>query len=251
MNQDRENFDLGLRQLIRENLRASLEGEFSAHEDYPFFRTRAVYDMFTEVDGLPLFPCEIPEVFLNWAGLDPGTAWQKEDFLVLDLETTGLGRGQTIAFMIGLGYFENGQYVVEQVFLPEPEAETNSFDRLIEILEQKAVLITFNGKTFDVPILESRLLYNHVWLDLRAKEHIDLLHLARRLWKNKIPSCALETIEFYILGYIREKELDIEGGLIPQTYFQYLISGETDLLKRLFMHNHFDVLHTVALFSLI
>ena len=251
MNQDRENFDLGLRQLIRENLRASLEGEFSAHEDYPFFRTRAVYDMFTEVNGLPLFPCEIPEVFLNWAGLDPGTAWQKEDFLVLDLETTGLGRGQTIAFMIGLGYFENGQYVVEQVFLPEPEAETNSFDRLIEILEQKAVLITFNGKTFDVPILESRLLYNHVWLDLRAKEHIDLLHLARRLWKNKIPSCALETIEFYILGYIREKELDIEGGLIPQTYFQYLISGETDLLKRVFIHNQFDLLHTVALFTLI
>ncbi len=251
MEHDRQDHDLELRQLIRESLQANLDGVFSAHEDYPFFSTRTAYDMFTEVDGLPLFPREIPEVFLEWAKLDTGVAWQKEDFLVLDLETTGLGRGQTIAFMIGLGYFEKEQYIVEQLFLPEPEAEANSFDRLIELVKQKPLLITFNGKTFDVPILESRLLYNHIWLDLRAMQHIDLLHLARRLWKNKIPSCALETIEFYILGYIREKELDIEGSLIPQTYFQYLISGETELLKRVFIHNQFDVLHTVALFALI
>ena len=209
MNNDREDFDLQLRQLIRENLRATLEGDFSAHADFPYFHTRAVYDMFTEVDGLPLFPREIPEVFLRWAGLEHQPQITPEEILVLDLETTGLGRGQTIAFMIGLGYYEEGRFVVEQVFLPEPEAEASSFDRLMELLESRSVLITFNGKTFDVPILESRLLYNHIWLDLRSKNHIDLLHLARRLWKNKIPSCALETIEFYILVYIREKELDI------------------------------------------
>ncbi|MDD4224159.1 MAG: ribonuclease H-like domain-containing protein [Candidatus Cloacimonetes bacterium] len=251
MNIEREDYNLELRQLIRDTLRATLEGDFSAHADFPYFYTRAFYDRFTEVDGLPLYPQEIPEVFLQWAGLDPGQRIRPEDILVLDLETTGLGRGQTLAFMIGLGYFEAGRYVVEQLFLPEPEAEASSFDRLIELLEQRTVLITFNGKTFDIPILESRLLYNHIWLDLRAKIHIDLLHLARRLWKNKIPSCALETIEFYILGYIREKELDIEGGLIPQTYFQFLISGEAELMRRVFVHNQFDILHTAALFALI
>lgn len=251
LNFDREDHNLELRQLIRDTLSATLEGDFSAHPDYPYFFTRAFYDMFTEVEGLPLFPREMPEVFLRWAGLEAGKGISPEEILVLDLETTGLGRGQTIAFMIGLGYYEEGRYVVEQLFLPEPEAEASSFDRLIELLEKKSVLITFNGKTFDVPILESRLLYNHIWLDLRSKLHIDLLHIARRLWKNKIPSCALETIEFYILGHIREKELDIEGGLIPQTYFQFLISGDAELMRRVFIHNQLDILHTAALFTLI
>ncbi len=251
MQNDREDFNLELRQIIRDTLRLTLGGEFSAHADNPCFHTRQTYDMFTEVDGLPLYPHALPEVFLKWAKLNPATEWKKEDFLVLDLETTGLGRGQTIAFLIGLGYFENNQFVVEQVFLPDPDAEVNSFDRLNELLETRSVLITFNGKTFDVPILESRLLYNRIWLDLRVKEHVDLLYLARRLWKNKIPSCALETIEFYILGYIREKELDIEGGLIPQTYFQFLISGDAELMRRVFVHNQFDILHTMALFALI
>lgn len=229
----------------------SVEGEFSAHADYPYFYTHTPYDMFTEVEGLPLYPERIPEVFLRWAGIGAGRTLSREEILVLDLETTGLGRGQTLAFMIGLGYYEDDRYVVEQLFLPEPEAEASSFDRLIELLKTRSVLITFNGKTFDIPILESRLLYNHIWLDLRSQTHIDLLHLARRLWKNKIPSCALETIEFYILGHIREKELDIEGGLIPQTYFQYLISGDAELMRRVFLHNQLDILHTAALFTLI
>jgi hypothetical protein len=82
-------------------------------------------------------------------------------------------------------------------------------------------------------------------------EHLDLLHIARRLWKNKLPSCALETLEFYILGQIRDKELDIAGGEIPQTYFNYLINGDPELIRRVFLHNHTDILHTAALFTLI
>ncbi len=251
MNDDRDSYSLEIRQIIRDTLSAAIEGRFSAHRDFPCFHTRAAYDMFTEIDGLPLYPAEIPPILLQWAKMDRAVPWSREDFLVLDLETTGLGRGQTVAFMIGLGYYENGQYVVEQIFLPEPEAEANSFDRVAELLESRAVLITFNGKTFDLPILESRLLYNHIWLDLRAKDHLDLLHIARRLWKNKIPSCALETIEYYILGYIREKELDIDGGLIPQTYYQFLVTGDPEPLRRIFVHNQFDILHTAALFTLI
>jgi len=95
------------------------------------------------------------------------------------------------------------------------------------------------------------LLYHQIWLNLRAMEHLDLLHLARRLWKNKLPSCALETIEFYILGQIRDKELDIEGGEIPQTYFSFLLNGNPELMQRVFLHNHTDILHTAALFTLI
>lgn len=251
MNDDRDLFSLELKAMLKEALAMAIEGEYSNHQDNPCYITRKAYPMFTEIDNIPLSYEQIPEVILNWAGLDKTKARSLEDILVFDLETTGLGRGGIFAFMIGLGYFEQGQYIVEQVFLPDPDAEINSFDRIMELLKTKSLLVTFNGKTFDVPVLESRLLYHQIWLNIRQMEHLDLLHIARRLWKNKLPSCALETIEFYILGHIRDKELDIEGGDIPQTYFHYLMSGDPELIRRIFVHNHHDILHTGALLALI
>jgi hypothetical protein len=238
-------------EVVAEELKSLLQGDFSSHKDFPYFYTKYSYPIASPLDGLPILPQTIPEVLLKWAQMDSESQWNPEDFLFLDLETTGLGRNQTFAFLIGLGYYEKDQLVVEQIFLPVPEAEVNSFDRLAELLSRKAVLITFNGKTFDIPILESRLLYNRIWLNLREKEHIDLLQLARRLWKNKLPSCALETLEFYLMGKIREEEWDIDSELIPQTYFQYLQTGEPEALKKVFIHNQLDILHTAALFTLI
>jgi len=251
MRSDRDLYAGELRDLLREALQLSIQGEYSIHASDPYFFTKKGYAMETEIEKLPLSPLSLPEVLLTWAKLDTGREKRKEDILVLDLETTGLGRGGIIAFMIGLGYFENEQFIVEQLFLPDPDAEVNSFDRIMELIKSKSLLITFNGKTFDVPVLESRLLYHQIWLNLREMEHLDLLHIARRLWKNKLPSCALETIEFYVLGHIRDKELDIEGGDIPQTYFQFLMNGDPELIKRIFIHNHHDILHTQALFTLI
>ncbi len=251
MHQDRELYASELKAMLREALKNAIEGEFSAHPDDPYFFTQKAYPMQTEIEGLPLYPHEIPEVLLNWAKLDKAKNRSKEDILVLDLETTGLGRTGTLAFMIGLGYYENDQFIVEQLFLPDPEAEVSSFDRLLELVKSRSLLITFNGKTFDVPVLESRLLYHQIWLNLREMEHLDLLHIARRLWRNKLPSCALETIEFYVLGHIRDKELDIEGGDIPQTYYQFLLNGDPEMIRRVFIHNHHDILHTAALFTLI
>lgn len=251
MNDDRDLFSLELKAMLKEALARAIEGEYSHHQDNPCYVTRKAYPMFTEIDNIPLSYEQIPEVILNWAGLDKTRTRSLEDILVFDLETTGLGRGGIFAFMIGLGYFDQGQFFVEQVFLPDPDAEVNSFDRILELLKTKSLLVTFNGKTFDVPVLESRLLYHQIWLNIRQMEHLDLLHIARRLWKNKLPSCALETIEFYILGHIRDKELDIEGGDIPQTYFHYLMSGDPELIRRIFVHNHHDILHTAALLALI
>lgn len=251
MHQDREFYASELKELLRETLKHSIEGEFSAHSEDPYFYTQKEYPLQTEIEGLALYPEFIPEVLLNWANLDTSKERKKEDILFLDLETTGLRSNGIFAFMIGLGYYVNEQFIVEQIFLPDPEAEVNSFDRLLELVNEKSLLITFNGKTFDIPVLESRLLYHQIWLNLRAMEHLDLLHLARRLWKNKLPSCALETIEFYILGQIRDKELDIEGGEIPQTYFSFLLNGNPELMQRVFLHNHTDILHTAALFTLI
>lgn len=248
---DKDIYSNEIRQIIRESLRATVGGEYSNHREHPYLAVKIPYAMKTEIEGLPLYPGQVPQILLKWANLPLDTPWKMEDFLVLDLETTGLGHGNTIAILMGLGYFENGRYIVEQVFLPEPEAELSSFDRLAELLETKSVFITFNGKSFDIPVLESRLLYNQIWLNLREKEHLDLLHIARRLWKNRAPNCALETLEFYILGHIRDAELDIEGADIPLTYHQYLINGDPELIRRIMVHNQYDILHTAALFALI
>jgi uncharacterized protein len=251
MNSDRDLYSTELKELLRESLTRQIGGEFSRHQSDPYFFTRESYPMSTKIDNLPLYPQTIPDLVLSWAKLDRAKERNMEDILVLDLETTGLGRGGTIAIMIGVGYYEKGEFIVEQIFLPDPDAEENSLDRLAELVNSHSLLITFNGKTFDVPVLESRLLYHQLWLNMRQMEHLDLLHLARRLWKRKLPSCALETIEYYVLGHIRDKELDIEGGDIPQSYFHYLMTGEGEMIKRVFIHNQHDILHTAALFTLI
>lgn len=250
MDQDRDLFATEIKEMLRESIMKSVTGHFSDHTDDPVYYTREAYPMRTRIENLPLFPDTIPEVVRSWANL-PETLYEPEDVLVLDLETTGLGRSGTLAFMIGLGYFEKGEFFVEQIFLPDPDAEEHSFERLQELVQSRSLLVTFNGKSFDVPVLEARLLYHQIWLDLRAMDHLDALHLARRLWKRKLPSCALETIEFYILGHIRDKELDIPGGEVPQTYFNFLTTGDAELIRRVFVHNHHDILHTAALFALI
>ena len=245
-----ENRD-AIRRLIRQALSETVPGEFTPHKDYPVYCTKAVYTRETMTEGLPLLIDHLPDVVLNWAGISDRSI-TPEDLLILDLETTGLRRGGgMLAFLTGVGYFEGDTYVVEQFFLPEPEAEFKVFDLILDRLNRKPVLVTFNGKTFDLPVLESRFLHNRLYVDLRSRPHIDLLHLARRLWKKKVPSCALESLEYYILGHIRDAELDIEGELIPQTYFQFLINGDPELLRRIFLHNQTDVLHTASLLALI
>lgn len=248
---DPEAFSADIRARIHKALLNTIKGEFSSHKDYPVYRTQKKYRQTTMTEGLPILVPNIPDVILDWAGIEDKSITH-DDLLILDLETTGLSRGGgMIAFMIGLGYYENDNFIVEQYFLPEPDAEINSFDLILPHLESKSVLVTFNGKSFDLPVLESRFLHNQLWTNLRSKDHIDLLHLARRLWKRKVPSCALETLEYYILGHIRDKELDIEGGEIPMTYFQFLVNGDPELLQRIFIHNQTDVLHTAALFAMI
>lgn len=242
--------DFDLKNLTRELLQATLGGEYSAHKEDSVLLIGESWERYSD-EGVSLELREIPEVLLNWAKLDATQGLDVNELLVLDIETTGLGRGNTLAFLIGLGYFEGGKYKVEQILLPEPDAELNSFDRLIELLESHSVLVTFNGKSFDIPVLESRLLYHRIWLNLREREHIDLLHLARRLWKNTLPSCALESLEYYVMGVLRDPELDIDGGLIPQAYNHYLVYGDVEPLVKIVKHNQLDIIYTMALMVII
>jgi uncharacterized protein len=186
------------------------------------------------------------------------SAWARDDRLAqlplpsyafLDTETTGLAGGTgTYAFLIGIARFENDEFHLAQFFMRDPIEEPAQLLALEEFLAPCQALVTFNGKTFDAPLLNTRYLY-HGWRSpLLGLAHVDLLHLARRLWRDRLPSRTLGNLEIQILGSERTEE-DIPGWAIPQMYFDYLRSGDPIPLKSVFYHNAMDVVSLAALFN--
>ncbi len=173
------------------------------------------------------------------------------DFLFLDTETTGLAGAGTLAFMVGVGFFEPGRqgedrFVVRQYFLRDHGDEPALLLLLDELLAKKAGLVTFNGRSFDIPLLEGRFVMNRMPTDLRDRPHLDLLHPARRLWRNRFGSCALGSLEGSLLG-LRRSQDDVPGWLIPSLYNNYLRSGDARELVRVFYHNQIDMVSMVTL----
>lgn len=172
------------------------------------------------------------------------------DFLFLDTETTGLAGAGTLAFMVGVGFFDRSggseAFVVRQFFLRDHGDEPAMLELLDQLLAQKAGLITFNGRSFDLPLLDNRYLMNRLPGDLLQRPHIDLLHPARRLWRHRLGSCALSALEQNLLGVQRTHE-DVPGWLIPALYFDYLRTGDARELVRVFYHNRLDMLSMVTL----
>ncbi|MFW5999769.1 MAG: ribonuclease H-like domain-containing protein [Halanaerobiaceae bacterium] len=169
-----------------------------------------------------------------------------EDFLFLDTETTGLAGGTgTIPFMVGLGYFASGEFIVEQLFMRDFEEEAGLLCRFQELVRKHPVIISFNGKTFDFPLLSTRLVLNRMQ-EVEIKYHLDLLYPSRRVW-SYLDSCSLSSLESHILG-VKRKE-DIPGSEVPQVYFDYLNHGETGKLRKVFEHNLIDIVSLVTLFT--
>lgn len=172
------------------------------------------------------------------------------DFVFLDTETTGLYGAGTIAFMVGLAFFERDSggdaLVVRQFFLRDHDDEMAMLQILADFLAEKSGLITFNGHVFDLSILENRYLMNRMPGNLRHLPHIDLLPLARRLWRTRIGSVALGNLERELLA-VQRTEADVPGWLIPTIYNDYLRSQDARELKRVFYHNQIDMLSMVTL----
>lgn len=192
------------------------------------------------------------------ASLQPMAAWAREarlaecspeGFAFLDTETTGLAGGTgTYAFLVGLGRFEGEQFRLVQFFMRDPGEEPAQLAALTEFLQPCQALVTFNGKSFDVPLLNTRYVVNGTASPVAGLAHVDLLHLARRLWRDRLPSRALSYLEAHILGAARTEE-DVAGWLIPALYFDYLRSGDARPLKNVFYHNAMDILALAALFN--
>lgn len=166
--------------------------------------------------------------------------------IYLDTETTGLAGGTgTCAFMIGIGAIRGTGFVVEQFFLREYSEERAVLGALAEILEHYDGLVTFNGKTFDVPLLETRYTLARLKRPFGRLVHLDLLHPARRLWKLRLESCRLTHLETHVLGIAREG--DVPGAEIPGIYFDYLRTGDARGLQPVFFHNALDIVTLAAL----
>lgn len=168
------------------------------------------------------------------------------DFLFLDTETTGLSGAGTLAFMVGVAFFEGDAFVVRQFFLRDHADEPAMLRLLDDLLAEKAALATFNGRAFDLRLLDNRYLLNRMPGDLLDRPHVDLLHPARRLWRRRFSSCALSALEESVLGLQRTGE-DVPGWLIPGIYNHYLRSGDGRDLVRVFYHNRMDLLSMVTL----
>jgi uncharacterized protein YprB with RNaseH-like and TPR domain len=185
----------------------------------------------------------------EWANEPRLAACPPENLAFLDTETSGLAGGTgTYAFMIGLGRFEGDQFRLWQLFMRDPPEEPAQLSALAEFLQPCTTLVTFNGKAFDVPLLNTRYLNHRRPTPLTGLAQLDLLHLARRLWRDRLPSRALGQLEIHILNAARTDE-DVPGWLIPTLYFDYLRSGDARPLKGVFYHNAMDVLAMVALLA--
>lgn len=165
--------------------------------------------------------------------------------LFLDIETTGLSGGTgTWAFLIGLGWFEDNQFRLRQYFLRRPSEERAILKHINNVAANFPIMVTFNGKLFDLPLLQTRQMLSGL-KRIEPAQHLDLLQCARALWKKRLPSRSLQSLEETLLDLKRGD--DIPGSEIPAVYFDYLRRGKTDLIKKVFQHNALDILSMVTL----
>lgn len=166
----------------------------------------------------------------------------------LDLETTGLAGGTgTIPFLVGLGYFRERTFVVAQYFLGDPSEEGRMLQELSRFFTEmnfKSVL-TYNGKAFDLPLLETRFILQRKSLVLTGLPHLDFLFAARTLWKHKHDSCRLFHLAQQVIEAPRDE--DIPGAEIPYRYFDYLRSGDFSRIEPILYHNQEDILSLLGL----
>lgn len=206
---------------------------------------------------------EHPEL-AEWLNIDPASlaAMDRNERLLdlepgaaafIDTETTGLSLGAgTYTFMIGVGAYEPfgsrpDEFVVRQFFMRHPGEERAQLHLVEEALDRATGIVSFNGRSFDMPLIHNRFILSSVTPPLLGAPHLDLLPPARRLWKARWGSCSLGNLERNVLDVQRTTE-DVPGYLIPDIYRQYYLTGEaTEMLARVFYHNLQDIVSMALL----
>ncbi|PID80312.1 hypothetical protein CSB20_07875 [bacterium DOLZORAL124_64_63] len=171
-----------------------------------------------------------------------------EDILFLDTETTGLMGGTgTLAFLVGVGWWERGAFQWRQYLLPDFVAEAAMLEDLTGLAAGFQVVATFNGASFDLPLLRTRALMNRLPDPCARLVGWDLLVPGRRLWGLRLPDCRQQTLERHLLDWKRTAK-DIDGSLIPQVWFDFLKEGRSDMMARVLHHNQRDLVGMAGIF---
>ncbi len=190
-----------------------------------------------------------PLTIAEWAGVVEIAGQNPEDLVFLDTETSGLAGGTgTFAFLVGAGRYTSDGFHLAQFFMRDPLEEPALLLAFEDFIAPCRTIVSFNGKAFDIPLLETRYTMQGWKSPFRDFSHVDLLHLARRLWRDRLPSRTLANLEVQILHANRTDE-EIPGWMIPQIYFDYLRDGDARPLQRVFYHNAMDVVSMAALLN--
>jgi len=211
----------------------------------------AVRRWFSEAPGDQASACA-PEGELDRGALRllapeaPKFAADPREWLFLDTETTGLAGGTgTYAFLVGIAWWDAGGLEVEQFFMREHSEEQSLLEALAERMADRRVLATFNGKTFDWPLLETRYRMARTMRVPAPRAHLDFLHPSRNLWRLRLGSVRLPELEKHVLGWNRGA--DVMSELIPEIYFNFVRGGDPGPLVHVFQHNQMDLRGLAAL----
>ncbi len=179
------------------------------------------------------------------------TGWTSLRTIFIDLETTGLSGGAgTVAFLVGCGYFDLGAFQVRQFLLTSYSAERALLAAVAEFFDGADLIVTYNGKTFDVPVMETRWMFHRLAMPLDGVPHFDMLHPARRLWRMRGDAggddgcCRLSTLERLLFDVVRVG--DVPGLEIPGRFFRFLRSGDPRPLEPVLEHNRLDLVSLAA-----
>jgi len=192
----------------------------------------------------------IPELICEWTGIEVSSNSDPEKILFIDTETTGLSIGAgTYAFLVGFGFFKNNRFLIRQYFLTDPAGEAELVNILTEEIRKFGLLVSFNGKSYDIPLLSSRFIFHGSGFPLRETDHLDLLPISRRIWRATLPGCSLQQLEQYVVQAGRAAESDIPSHLIPGMYFDFLRTANAAPMLNIFYHNRIDIISMVLLLS--
>ena len=173
---------------------------------------------------------------------------QAQHLVFMDTETTGLSGGTgTLAFLLGMGRIDGELLCLRQFFLTSFAGEAALLRAAVEWIGTRRHLVTFNGKSFDAPLMATRYRLANLTSPFATMAHVDLYHPTRRAFGTRWSDCRLQTAEQRLCGFIRRD--DLPSHEIPEAWFTFMRRGTTHRLPAILTHNYWDVLSLVALWS--
>lgn len=225
-----------------------LPGEVIGDERSSFYLVRTEYPLEHRQGNTPLgMALETLSHHIAFSACDPALQdFDPRKTLFVDTETIGLSGGTgTVAFLVGMGYFTEDGFRLDQCFLRDYDDEEAMLQYLAELIAKHEALVSYNGKSFDLPLLRTRFIQNRIPFRGDGVLHLDLVHVARRFWKRRLSDCSLGNIEREILEIRRHG--DVPSYLIPSMWFAYLRTRDARPLEAVFYHHRMDILSLAAL----